>query len=69
MCWPQPTRNANQVPFLLAFWTALEVGWVLLDRRVIANAARDAIMPEVRLVVLEAEVLRLRALQAAQEIA
>jgi Transposase DDE domain len=55
--------------FLLAFWTALEVGWVLLDWRVMANAARDAIMPEVRLVVLEAEVLRLRALQAAQEIA
>jgi hypothetical protein len=53
--------------FLLAFWTALKVGWVLLDWRVMANAARDAIMPEVRLVVLEAEVLRLRALQAAQE--
>ena len=48
---------------------ALKVGWVLLDSRVMANAARDAIMPEVRLVVLEAEALRLRALQAAQEMA
>ena len=48
---------------------ALEVGWARLDWRVMANAARDAIMPEVRLVALEAEVLRLRALRADQKMA
>ena len=41
----------------------------MLDWRVMANAARDAIMPEVRLVAFEAEVVRLRALQAAQGMA
>jgi Transposase DDE domain len=48
--------------FLLTFWTVLDKpnGLVDLDWAAIAREARDAIMPEVRLRVLEAEVIRLQ---------
>lgn len=50
--------------FLLTFWTVLDKpnGLVDLDWAAIAREARDAIMPEVRLRVLEAEVIRLQGL-------
>jgi Transposase DDE domain len=50
--------------FLLAFWVTLDKPCLLenLDWAVVAGEARDAIMPEVRLGVLRAEVIRLEAL-------
>ena len=50
--------------FLLTFWTALDKpnGLLDLDWAMVASEARDSIMSEVRLRVLEAEVIRLRVL-------
>jgi Transposase DDE domain len=50
--------------FLLAFWVTLDKPSLLvdLDWAVVAGEARDAIMPEVRLGALRAEVIRLEAL-------
>ena len=50
--------------YLLTYWTALDKPeWLsILDWAAIARIARDAIMPEVRLRVLEAEVIRLQGL-------
>jgi Transposase DDE domain len=56
--------------FLLAFWVTLDKPCLLesLDWAVVAGEARDAIMPEVRLGALWAEVIRLEALIAASEV-
>jgi hypothetical protein len=50
--------------FLLAFWVTLDEPDLLvdLDWAVVAGEARDAIMPEVRLGALRAEIIRLEAL-------